>query len=174
MRYLFEGYVLDTDRRELSRGADAVSVAPQVFDLLDHLIRNRERVISKDDLITAIWDGRIVSDAAVTTRINAARSAIGDSGEEQRFIKTLPRKGFRFVGTVREEQGPARAPSVGASVDPPRPTSRLPTSPYRRSAVCQSGRRSGDDYFTDGIVEDIITELSRFSELLRHRPQLQL
>ena len=166
MRYLFEGYVLDTDRRELSRGADAVSVAPQVFDLLDHLIRNRERVISKDDLITAIWDGRIVSDAAVTTRINAARSAIGDSGEEQRLIKTLPRKGFRFVGTVREEQGPARAPSVGASVDPPRPTLALADKPS--IAVLPFANLSGDpgqDYFTDGIVEDIITELSRFSEL---------
>ena len=83
MRYLFEEYAIDTDRRELHRGADVVSVAPQVFDLLDYLIRNRERVVSKDDLINAIWNGRIVSDAALTTRLNAARSALGDSGEEQ-------------------------------------------------------------------------------------------
>ena len=108
MRYLFEDYALDTDRRELHRGADVVSVAPQVFDLLDYLIRNRERVVSKDDLINAIWNGRIVSDAALTTRLNVARTAIGDSGEEQRLIKTLPRKGFRFVGQVREAQGPMR------------------------------------------------------------------
>ena len=80
--------------------ADTVSIAPQVFDLLDYLIRNRERVVSKDDLINAIWNGRIVSDAALTTRLNAARGAIGDSGEQQRLIKTLPRKGFRFVGDV--------------------------------------------------------------------------
>ena len=86
MRYLFEEYAFDTDRRELHRGADVVSVAPQVFDLLDYLIRNRERVVSKDDLINAIWNGRIVSDAALTTRLNAARTAIGDSGEEQRLI----------------------------------------------------------------------------------------
>ena len=98
MRYLFEDYMLDTERRELHRGADAVSITPQVFDLLDYLIRNRERVVSKDDLISAIWNGRIVSDAALTTRLNVARSAIGDSGEEQRLIKTMPRKGFRFVG----------------------------------------------------------------------------
>ena len=104
MRYLFEEYAFDTDRRELHHGADVVSVAPQVFDLLDYLIRNRERVVSKDDLINAIWNGRIVSDAALTTRVNAARSAVGDSGEEQRLIKTLPRKGFRFVGAVRETQ----------------------------------------------------------------------
>jgi DNA-binding winged helix-turn-helix (wHTH) protein len=83
-------------------GLDVVSVAPQVFDLLDYLIRNRERVVSKDDLINAVWNGRSVSDAALTTRLNVARSTIGDSGEEQRLIKTLPRKGFRFVGQVRE------------------------------------------------------------------------
>ena len=95
MRFLFEDYALDTDRRELQRGAAVVSVTPQVFDLLDYLIRNRERVVSKDDLINAIWNGRSVSDAALATRLNAARSAIGDSGQEQRLAKTLPRKGFR-------------------------------------------------------------------------------
>jgi adenylate cyclase len=104
LRYLFEEYAFDTERRELCRGVDVVSVTPQVFDLLDYLIHHRERVVSKDDLINAIWNGRIVSDAALTTRLNAARTAIGDSGEEQRLIKTLPRKGFRFVGKVREAQ----------------------------------------------------------------------
>ena len=102
MRYLFEEYAFDTDRRELHRRADVVSVAPQVFDLLNYLIRNRERVVSKDDLLKAIWNGRSVSDAALTTRLNVARSVIGDSGENHRLIKTLPRKGFRFVGMVRE------------------------------------------------------------------------
>ena len=109
MRYLFEDYTFDTERRELHRGADAVSITPQVFDLLDYLIRNRERVVSKDELISAIWNGRIVSDAALTTRLNAARRAIGDSGEEQRLLKTLPRKGFRFVGSVHDTQVPAAA-----------------------------------------------------------------
>jgi DNA-binding winged helix-turn-helix (wHTH) protein len=109
LRYLFENCVLDTDRRELRRGAELVAISPQVFDLLDYLIRNREHVVSKDDLIEAIWRGRIVSEAALTTRLNAARSAIGDTGEEQRLIKTLPRKGFRFVGTVREGEGPTAA-----------------------------------------------------------------
>lgn len=115
MRYLFEEYAFDTERRELYRGADVVSVAPQVFDLLDYLIRNREHVVSKDDLIKAIWNGRSVSDAALTTRLNVARSAIGDSGDEQRLIKTLPRKGFRFVGQVRETQGPAGATVINAA-----------------------------------------------------------
>ena len=94
MRFLFEDYALDTDRRELQRATDVVVVTPQVFDLLEYLIRNRERVVSKDDLINAVWKGRIVSDAALTTRLNAARSAIGDTGEKQHLIKTLPRKGF--------------------------------------------------------------------------------
>src|SRR5215218_7032271 len=109
LRYLFEEYAFDTDRRELHRGADVVAVTPQVFDLLDYLIRNRERVVSKDDLINVIWNGRSVSDAALTTRLNAARTAVGDSGEEQRLIKTLPRKGFRFVGPVQEADGPSTA-----------------------------------------------------------------
>ena len=86
MRYFFEDYALDADRRELHRGGDAVPTTPQVFDLLDYLIRNRERVVSKDDLIKAIWKGRSVSDAALTTRLNAARAAIGDSGLRETHI----------------------------------------------------------------------------------------
>ena len=103
MRYFFEDCALDTDRRELRRGPDVVPTTPQVFDLLEYLIRSRDRVVSKDDLVNAIWNGRIVSDGALTTRLNAVRRAIGDSGEQQRLIKTFPRKGFRFVGAVHDE-----------------------------------------------------------------------
>ena len=165
MRYLFEEYAFDTDRRELHRGADTVSIAPQVFDLLDYLIRNRERVVSKDDLINAIWNGRIVSDAALTTRLNAARGAIGDSGEQQRLIKTLPRKGFRFVGDVREEQRADTAIARDPS-EPPQPFLTLPDRPS--IAVLPFSNLSSDpeqDYFADGIVEDIITALSHFKAL---------
>jgi len=105
MRYFFEDCALDTDRRELRRGPDVVPTTPQVLDLLEYLIRSRDRVVSKDDLVNAIWNGRIVSDAALTTRLNAVRRAIGDSGEQQRLIKTFPRKGVRFVGAVRDEVG---------------------------------------------------------------------
>src|SRR5260370_6553306 len=129
LRYIFENYAIDTDRRELHRGADVVSVAPQVFDLLDYLIRNREHVVSKDDLIKAIWNGRSVSDAALTTRLNVARSAIGDSGDEQRLIKTLPRKGFRFVGPVRGAQGAAGAAVTDNAVEPSKPALTLPYKP---------------------------------------------
>jgi adenylate cyclase len=166
LRFLFEDCVLDTDRRELRRGADEVSVTPQVFDLLDYLIRNRERVVSKDDLIGAIWNGRIVSDTAVTTRINAARSAIGDSGEGQRLIKTLPRKGFRFVGKVSEEQGPGSTLDGETPVEPRRPALALPDKPsIAVLPFANLGGDPGQDYFSDGITEDIITDLSRFSEL---------
>ncbi|WFU16028.1 winged helix-turn-helix domain-containing protein [Bradyrhizobium sp. CB3481] len=103
MRYFFEDCALDTDLRELRRGPDVVPTAPQVLDMLEYLIRSRDRVVSKDDLVNAIWNGRIVSDAALTTRLNAVRRAIGDSGEQQRLIKTFPRKGFRFVGAVHDE-----------------------------------------------------------------------
>ena len=166
MRYLFEEYAFDTDRRELHRGADVVSVTPQVFDLLDYLIRNRERVVSKDDLINAIWNGRIVSDAALTTRLNAARTAIGDSGEEQRLIKTLPRKGFRFVGPVREAQEPAGATAADNPVEPPKPALALPDKPS--IAVLPFTNLSCDpdqDYFADGMVDEITTALSRFKSL---------
>src|SRR5262249_56098448 len=94
-------------------GGGAVSVEPQVFDLLGYLIKNRDRVASKDDLIAAVWGGRIVSESALTTRINEARCAIGDSGAEQRLIRTLARKGLRFVGTVREEAMPETMTAVG-------------------------------------------------------------
>jgi TolB-like protein len=166
MRYLFENCVLDTDRRELRRGADGVRLAPQVFDLLEFLIRNRERVVGKDDLIAAIWDGRIVSDAALTTRINVARAAVGDSGEAQRLIKTFPRKGVRFVGTVQEEHEAASASSAGTPAVEPRPALAVPDKP---SVAVLAFTNLGDDpaqeYFADGIVGDIITELSRFGEL---------
>jgi TolB-like protein/DNA-binding winged helix-turn-helix (wHTH) protein len=114
MRYFFEDFALDTDRRELRRGLDVVPTTPQVLDLLEYLIRSRDRVVSKDDLVSAIWKGRIVSDAAVTTRLNAARRAIGDSGEQQRLIKTFPRKGFRFVGAVQDED---RRPETAVVLD---------------------------------------------------------
>ena len=121
MRYRFDDCELDSRRRELRRGVDLVPIAPQVFDVLEYLVRNRERVVSKDELLAAVWGGRIVSESALFTRINAVRAAIGDSGEEQRLVRTLPRKGFRFVGALRQEpdakppgtDGDDRAPRDG-------------------------------------------------------------
>jgi TolB-like protein len=164
LHYLFEDFVLDADRRELRRGTVFIPVAPQVFDLLVYLIRNRERVVSKDDLMSAVWGGRIVSESALTTRLNGARTALNDSGEEQRLIRTLPRKGVRFVGVVREHGA-----SAIADRSPPSPRVDLALPDQPAIAVLPFTNLSGDvvqDYFADGIVEDIITELSRFSELV--------
>jgi len=120
-----------------------------------------ERVVSKNDLISAVWNGRIVSDAALTTRLNAARAAIGDDGDKQRLIKTLPRKGFRFVGAVKEEQ--RHITSSEQSGD----TAHRPFSPPRLSiVVLPFVNLSGDpeqDYFVDGVTESLTTDLSRIS-----------
>ncbi len=102
MTFHFGGLVLDGDRRELRLGDKVFAVEPQVFDLLEFLVRNRHRVVSKDDLLAGVWGGRIVSEFAIAARINAARRAIGDDGREQRWIRTVARRGFRFVGEVRE------------------------------------------------------------------------
>jgi TolB-like protein/Flp pilus assembly protein TadD len=164
LRYFFEEYAFDTDRRELHLGTDVVSIAPQVFDLLHYLIRNRERVVSKDDLIGAVWNGRSVSDAALTTRLNVARNAIGDTGQEQRLIKTLPRKGFRFIGPVQEE-GSTR-PAFDIGVEPDERALALPDKPS--IAVLPFENMSDDreqEYFADGMVEEITTALSRFKSL---------
>ena len=110
VRFFFRSYVFDTDRCELRHHDTLVPLTPQMFDLLDHLLQNRERVVSKDELVASIWHGRAVTDSALTTRINAVRAAVGDNGKNQQVIRTLPRKGFRFVAEVRQgEQATSHA-----------------------------------------------------------------
>src|ERR1700676_10869 len=155
--YLFDNCVLDTECREVRRGSALVPVEPQVFDLLEYLIRNRDRVVSKDDLLASIWDGRAVSESALSTRINAARRAIGDSGRRQRLIRTLPRKGMRFVGDIHEEPKSTIPSEKGAT-----PALTLPDRPSL--AILPFDNLSGDpeqDYFADGMAEEVITALSR-------------
>lgn len=113
MRYQFDRFVLDAARRELRDGEAPVAIEPQVFDLIEFLIRHRDRVVTRDDLIGGVWGGRIVSESTLATRINAARKAIGDDGAAQRLIKTIARKGFRFTGEVSEhDSGSVVSPSV--------------------------------------------------------------
>ena len=152
---------LDTDRRELRRGDDLVAVEPQVFDLLEYLIRCRERVITKDDLMAAIWHGRVVSESALTTRINSVRTAIGDNGDSQHLIKTLRGKGLRFVRgrCARRCRRPQSDRAAAASLSP-RSLSDQPSI-----AVLPFVNLSGDpeqEYFADGMTEEIITALARF------------
>jgi DNA-binding winged helix-turn-helix (wHTH) protein len=102
VRFFFGEFALDIGRRELRRGAALIAMEPQVFDLLIYLVQNRERVVSKDDLIASVWHGRIVSESTLSSRIAAVRKTVGDSGKEQNLIRTAARKGIRFVGTVTE------------------------------------------------------------------------
>jgi TolB-like protein/Tfp pilus assembly protein PilF len=159
--FSFDNCSLDTDRRELRHEGEFRPVEPQVFDLLEFLIRNRDRMVSRDDLLAAVWNGRIVSESTLASRINAARTAIGDNGEDQRLIRTVLRKGIRFVGAVREEQKPAVV-TTGVAAKQPRFALPLPDRPS--IAVLAFSNMSGDaeqDYFADGISEDIITGLSK-------------
>jgi DNA-binding winged helix-turn-helix (wHTH) protein/pimeloyl-ACP methyl ester carboxylesterase len=127
LQFLFSDHVLDTDTRKLRHREELIAIEPQVFDLLVYLLENRDCVVTKDDLLTAIWGGRIVSDSTLTSRINAARKAVGDSGEHQILIRTIARKGVRFVGAVTESE-----PSDASANDV---TSKQPTRTSLRQEV---------------------------------------
>jgi DNA-binding winged helix-turn-helix (wHTH) protein len=137
VQFLFAGHTLDTDRRELRRGPEPIAVELQVFDLLIYLLENRDRVVSKDDLIALVWRGRIVSDSTLTSRVNAARRAVGGSGEDQKLIRTISRKGLRFIGAGRtqsnvDESANAAGPRPNEIHEPGRPSLPLLTDPPSR------------------------------------------
>ena len=178
MLYRFDNFVLDAAKRELRRGNVLVAVEPKAFDVIEYLIANRDRVVSKDALLAAVWNGRITSESALTTCINAARTAIGDSGDEQRLIRTLPRKGLRFVGDVDQADAsvanhafqippPERDPPRAPAADDIRPALAVPERPS--IAVLPFANMSDEkeqEYFADGVADDIITALSRFRSFL--------
>jgi DNA-binding winged helix-turn-helix (wHTH) protein len=118
--FRFTDFEIDIARQELRHAGTIVHIEPQVFDLLVHLVRNRDRIVSKDELIDTVWHGRIVSEATLSSRISAARRALGDSGNDQGLIRTLYKRGFRFVGDVDEGPTPvaiaieAGLPAAGA------------------------------------------------------------
>jgi len=116
LHFRFADFEIDIARHELRRAGAIVHIEPQVFDLLVHLVRYRDRIVSKDELVDAIWQGRAISDAALSSRISAARRALGDSGNDQSFIRTLHKRGFRFVGDVEEDSS---VPAAGAGDQPP-------------------------------------------------------
>ena len=164
MQFTFDNQTLDTERRELLRDGTAIPVQPQVFDLLVYLVQNRDRVVSKEDLIGLVWAGRTVSGSTFTSRVNAARTAIGDSGRDQKLIRTISRKGLRFVGTVQEPANSNRPAGRLQEKSLERPPSGLPLPDRPAIAVLPFNNMSGEreqEYFSDGISEDIITALSK-------------
>ncbi|MEN0075853.1 MAG: winged helix-turn-helix domain-containing protein [Paracraurococcus sp.] len=155
MLYRFDSCLLDTDRRELHRGGAPVAVEPQVFDLLALLLAARDRVVDRDEMIAAVWRGRIVSEATLASRINAARVAIGDSGAAQRLIRTLPRRGLRFVGAVE---------AVAAPTAPP-PSAEMAGPWLAVLPLANLGGDPAEDYFADGVTEEITIALSHCAGL---------
>ena len=159
MRFRFENHELDGELRELTRAGVQIPLQPQVFDLLLFLVEQRDRLVSKDDLIGKVWGNRAISDSALNSRINAARSAIGDDGKTQKAIRTIPRKGFRFVAECAEVSVAAEAATVK-----PAPVPAAGVSDRPAIAVLAFNNMSDDpdqDYFCDGISEDILTALSK-------------
>jgi len=185
VKYRFAQFEIDPSQQELRRSGESMHIEPQVFDLIVHLVRNRDRIVSKDDLIETIWNGRVISEAALSSRINGARRVLGDNGNDQIFIKTLHKRGFRFVADVEEiginsEQGvplvpvahgrSVASPNVSFAVDE-RDWADVATESIRAEAITRSsiavmpfGNMSGDpenDYFSYGLTEDIIRLLAR-------------
>ncbi|MBV1904023.1 MAG: winged helix-turn-helix domain-containing protein, partial [Marinosulfonomonas sp.] len=184
MIYRFGEYCLDAALYELRAGGNRVAIEPQVFSLLQYLIENRDRVVSKDDMIGAVWGGRAISESTLSSRIFAMRRAIGDTGQTQALIRTVPRRGLRFIGkVVLEEKKPPTAnepappnaeilSSGEASADAAIPA--IPAGPIRNSATVlptlavlpfKNASADLDEYFCDGLTEDIISNLTHFSEI---------
>jgi TolB-like protein len=166
LQFHFDSHVLDTDTRELRRGSESIAVEPQVLDLLVYLVENRDRVVSKDDLIASVWGGRIVSDAALTSRIYAARKAIGDTGRDQKLIRTISRKGLRFIGTLNARANDnAKISAVPLAEEIKSDLRRAAQPPDRPVIAVLPFTNMSDDpeqeYFSDGISEDLITALSK-------------
>ena len=158
MLFCFETFEFDTKRRELRNAGRSISLEPQVFDLLEYLIRNRDRLVSKDDIMAAVWGGRIVSESTLTSRINAARTAIGDTGAAQRLIKTMRHRGLRFVGEVRDDGSGSSSPQASPAAQ----ALRMATG--ASIVVLPFVNLSGDsaqDYFADGMVEEITAAIGR-------------
>jgi pimeloyl-ACP methyl ester carboxylesterase len=136
MIYAFGDYELDTELYELRHRGVARPLEPQAFDLLALLVRHHDRVVSKDELIAHIWPERFISEAALTTRVMEARKALGDSGREQRYIRTVHGRGYRFVGEVREE-----AADHGGEAHRPPHSPGVPAEQEIRFCVTRDGAR---------------------------------
>ena len=161
MRYQSENFILDTDDYSLTRNGVNHPIEPQVFDLLVYLIENRNRVVTREELLDQLWNGRIVSDSAINARLKEARKAVGDTGKQQRVIKTLHRRGYQFVADVA-------VASDHASEKKPRTSMPASKSEKPSIAVLRFNNLSNDPeqaYFSDGMATNICSRLSRIRSL---------
>ena len=162
MIYQFGNYKLDTERYLLSQSSNPVPVEPLVFNILVYLIEHRRRVVSREELLTELWVGKVVTDSALGARLKDARKAINDSGRRQAVIRTFHGRGYQFIAEVSEsaslsDEGKLPAQSVNPSIPDKPSIAVLPFSNFNHS--------NEQAYLSDGITEDIITSLSQFHDL---------
>jgi TolB-like protein len=160
MLYKFGAYTLDTARCELRLASDRVELEPQVFSILGYLVQERSRIVTRGDLIAAVWNGRFVSDSTINSRIAAARKVIGDRGTSQSMIRSFPRRGYRFVGDVQTETQPNDL-SGDISLPPSNLRSSIVVLPFAN--LSPEGQQ---DHFAEGLVDDITTALTQFRHLI--------
>ncbi len=160
MRYRFGQFEVDTNRYEVRRNGIAQPVEPLVFDLIVCLVRNANRVISRDEMIEEVWQGRAVSEATISSAVKSARRVFGDSGDSQSVIRTVRGRGFELQAQITPDHDPEpAAPERGAPVTPEDPKPVLVVLPIANLSA------DADEYFADGLTEDIITNLARFRDL---------
>ncbi|MFC7476600.1 winged helix-turn-helix domain-containing tetratricopeptide repeat protein [Dankookia sp. GCM10030260] len=171
MLYRFDAFELDTGRYALRRDGAPCHVEPLVFDLLVFLLRNPGRVLGREEIVEQVWQGRAVSEATISSCVKAARRALGDSGEDPTYIRTVRGRGFEFTAQVSAQ--PATPDIAQAASLPATPAASLPATPAGDAsplpilAVLPFANLSAetDAYFADGLTEDIIMHLARFRDL---------
>jgi len=177
MRYQFDEFTLDTGCFELSKNGVTIPAEPQVIELLVLLVDNGDRMISKEEINQKIWKGRIVSEAALSSRIKSARQVLGDSGQAQKYIRTIHKKGFRFIGELKPvvesipQKNVDESPDVEATSHYSMTKTELKIQPTQNKFIekpavailpfANLSSEAEQEYFSDGITADIITHLSK-------------
>ena len=155
--YRLGNYRLDVGRRELTLAGEPVGIEPKAFDLLVHLLRNRDRSVGKEELFETLWPRMVVSDAALTSCVKKARKAVGDDSASQAVIRTVQRRGYRLVADVTTEQSAASGAGPGPGA---MPTTQVEPPSLIVLPFTFSGQDQNIELLADGLTEEIITDLS--------------